>query len=420
MKKTILPNVLVLATTFPRWKNDTEPAFVFHLSRRLASEGFNMVILVPAAPGALLYEKIDGLKIYRFLYFYPKRLQKICYDGGALPNLKNGWLAKIELPFFLLSQFIHIGWIIKKEKIGMIHCHWIVPQGFFSAIFKKIFNLPLILSAHAGDVFALKNYLIKLCGKFTISKSDFCATNSKATLKALLDISNKKEVDIIPMGVDLNDYSSEKYDPLLKNKYEIKGPFLLAVGRFVEKKGFKYLIDAMPMIIDKYPNTKLLIIGFGPEEKKLKMHVKEQNLESSILFPGKKPAGELSKYFATADIFVGPSIVSKDGDTEGLGVVFLEALASKTAVVASDVGGISDIVIHGKTGLLVEQKNSKDIFEKVNFLLSNNQLRDSLIEEGYAIVKKHYSWQKIQKKYAEVYKNVINKANDINFKKVMP
>ncbi len=95
MKKNRLPNVLVLATTFPRWENDSEPAFVFNLSKRLASKGFNIVVLAPGAPGALAYEEMDGLKIYRFTYFYPKRLQKVCYDGWALPNFKSSLLARI-------------------------------------------------------------------------------------------------------------------------------------------------------------------------------------------------------------------------------------------------------------------------------------------------------------------------------------
>ena len=153
MNKSKLPNVLVLATTFPRHKNDSEPAFVFNLSKRLVSKGFNIIVLVPGAPNSLSYEEMEGLKVYRFSYFFPKKLQTICYSGGALPNLKNSPLARLILPFFLISQFIHIGRIIKKENIDLIHCHWVVPQGFFSAIYKIIFNIPLILTAHAGDVF---------------------------------------------------------------------------------------------------------------------------------------------------------------------------------------------------------------------------------------------------------------------------
>lgn len=409
MDKNKLPNVLVLATTFPRWENDSEPAFVYNLSKRLAAKGFNITVLAPGAPGALSYEEMYGLKVYRFSYFYPKSLQNVCYNGGALPNLKNSWLARFELPFLLIFQFIHIGRIIKKEKIDLIHCHWIVPQGFFCAIFKRILGLPLIISAHAGDVFALNNYLIKLCGQFAISESDFCTANSEATQKALKTIYDKKDIEIIPMGVDLKDYSTEKYDPSLKEKHGIHGAFLLAVGRFVEKKGFKFLIDAMPMVLNKNPDAKLHIIGFGPEEKRLKTYVTEKNLENSVLFPGKKSACELSKYFATADILIGPSIVAKNGDTEGLGVVFLEAFASKTAVIASNVGGIPDIVVHGKTGLLVEQKNPQDIFEKINCLLSDITLKNSLVAEGYTFVKRNFSWDIVQEKFTEIYDKAAHK-----------
>tara|TARA_B100000315_G_scaffold254928_1_gene297038 strand:+ start:595 stop:1830 length:1236 start_codon:yes stop_codon:yes gene_type:complete len=411
MNKTKLPNVLVLATTFPRWKNDSEPAFVFNLSKKIASKGFNMVVLVPGAPDALSYEEMDGLKIYRFSYFYPKKLQKVCYHGGSLPNLKSSWLARIELPFFLLFQFIHIGWIIKKEKIDMIHCHWIVPQGFFCAIFSKIFKIPLILTAHAGDVFFVLNNLVLMpFGKFAISQSELCIANSRATQKAVLQISNKKTPDkIIPMGVDLDVFKGQYHDQNIKKKYNINGPMLLAVGRFAEKKGFKYLIEAMPLVLSKYPETKLLIIGFGPLEEELKGLVVKLNIGCSVIFPGKMPPLELAKYYTVSDIFVGPSIVDDSGDTEGLGIVFFEALASNTAVIASKVGGITDFIVDQETGLLVEQKYPKDIAEKIIRLISDKELRNKITANGKKVVEDKFSWEKIVDQYLYVYKQSLGK-----------
>ncbi len=410
MKKNRLPNVLVLATTFPRWENDSEPAFVFNLSKRLASKGFNIVVLAPGAPGALAYEEMDGLKIYRFTYFYPKRLQKVCYDGGALPNLKSSWLARIELPFFLLFQFLHIGWNIKKEKIYMIHCHWIVPQGFFSAIFKKIFNIPLFLTAHAGDVFSLNNPILKRIGKFTISQSLLCTVNSNATQQAVLAISNgTTPIKIIPMGVDLDVFNGQGHDQNIKKKYNITGPLLLAVGRFAEKKGFKYLIEAMPLILGKHPETKLLIIGFGPLEKSLKRLVENLNISDSVIFPGKMPPVELSNYFAVSDIFVGPSIVDDSGDTEGLGIVFLEALASNTAVIASQVGGITDFIVDYETGLLVNQKDPYDLAQKIMKLITDKKLRREIAYKGKKYVENNFSWGKITDQYLYFYRQILGK-----------
>ena len=410
MRKNRLPNVLVLATTFPRWENDSEPAFVYNLSKRLAAKGFNITVLAPGAPDALSYEEMDGLKVYRFSYFYPKKFQKVCYDGGALPNLKSSWLAKIELPFFLLFQFFHIGWIIKKDKIDMIHCHWIAPQGFFCAVFQRIFKIPLILTAHAGDVFSLNNPILKRIGKFTISQSLFCIANSNATQQAMLAISNEiTPVKIIPMGVDLDVFNGQCHDQNIKKKYNITGPLLLAVGRFAEKKGFKYLIEAMPLILAKYPETKLLIIGFGPLGKSLKDLAVKLKIDNSVIFPGKMSSLYLAKYLTISDVFVGPSIVDDSGDTEGLGIVFLEALASNTAVVASSVGGITDFIFDYETGLLVEQKNPKDIAQKIMRLLGDRELRKKLALNGKKYVEDNFSWGKIAEQYYSVYTQVLAK-----------
>ena len=76
--------VLVVATTFPRWENDTEPRFVFDLSKQLAKK-VSLWVLAPHAPGAKMEEEIEGVKILRFPYFFPKRLQTLCYEGGILP-----------------------------------------------------------------------------------------------------------------------------------------------------------------------------------------------------------------------------------------------------------------------------------------------------------------------------------------------
>ena len=409
MNKIRLSNILVLATTFPRWENDSEPAFVYNLSKRLAAKGFNITVLAPGAPDALSYEEMDGLKVYRFSYFYPKKLQKVCYDGGALPNLKSSRLARMELPFFLLFQFLHIGWIIKKGNIDMIHCHWIVPQGFFCSIFQRIFKIPLILTAHAGDVFSLNNPILKRIGKFTISQSLFCIANSNATQQAILAISNgTTPVKIIPMGVDLDVFNGQCHDQNIKKKYNITGPLLLAVGRFAEKKGFKYLIEAMPFILAKYPETKLLIIGFGPLGKSLKDLVVKLKIDNSVIFPGKMSSLYLAKYLTISDVFVGPSIVDDSGDTEGLGIVFLEALASNTAVVASSVGGITDFIFDYETGLLVEQKNPKDIAQKIMRLLGDRELRKKIALKGKKYVEDNFSWEIITEQYFPIYKQILN------------
>ncbi len=401
-----MKNVLVTATTFPRWKNDTEPNFVYVLSNLLVKKGYNVIVLAPHYPNAKRFEIMGKLKVYRFPYFYPLSLQKLCYDGGVLENMKKSMLARIQAPFLLVSEYFHMIKIVKKEKINLIHAHWILPQGFLSAIVKKMYRVPFIATAHAGDIFPLRKNTLKRMARFAINNSTYATANSNFTKNSILKISDNKHIEIIPMGVDLQDFSPKNKDNKLKKKYNIKGEFILFVGRLAEKKGAEYLIRAMPSVLKKLPNSKLLIAGYGPEIDKLSSLIKELNLEDNVVFAGRVRNKDLPKFYATADVFVGPSIVTSKGDTEGLGVVFLEAIASGTNVIGSKVGGIPDIIKHNSTGILVEEKNPKQLADSIVNLLKNKTLQKKLSKNAMLHVKKAYSWDIVAEKFSKLYSKV--------------
>ena len=395
--------VLVLATTFPRWESDTEPPFVFDLTQQLA-KNVSLWVLAPHAPGAKLEEEMEGVRILRFPYFFPKRLQTLCYEGGILPKLKTKWLARLQLPFFLTAQCFAIWRTVRKYKINFIHCHWVIPQGFFVALLNLFYKIPYVLTAHGGDVYSFKkNPLIRFCSGYALKRGATCTVNSQPTGQAVRNILPEARIQVIPMGVDTKRFRPENYNPKKKETFNIQDLFLLAVGRFAEKKGFRYLIQAMPEILKERPQAKLLMIGFGPLEEELKRLIVELRLEQSILLPGSRTGEELAEFFATADIFIGPSVVTESGDTEGQGVVFLEAMASGTAVIASDVGGIKDIVRDRETGLLVPQKDPKAIAEKILTLCKNEDLKNTLEENGRGLVEEKYTWSTIAAQFLDMY-----------------
>src|SRR3989344_1667939 len=398
--------ILVTATTFPRWENDTEPNFVFVLSRFLAGYGHKVVALVPHFHRAKKYEVMDKVKIYRFSYFIPYKLQKLCYEGGIFGNLKRYKIAFFQLPFLFLFEFLNTTKLIKKEKINAIHAHWILPQGFIAYLCKKLYGIPYIVTAHAGDVFPLKSHFFRFFSYLTVKNSYYCTANSTFTKKELQKISGKKDIKIIPMGVDLKLFTQKNRNMDLRKKFFIKKEFILAVGRLAEKKGIKYLITAMNEVIKKFPKAKLVIVGDGPEKTNLELLTKKLNLGNNIIFTGKIENKYIPQFYATADLFVGPSIVTKSGDTEGLGVVFLEALASGTCVIGSDVGGIPDIIKHNRTGILVKQKDSKQLAEAIIKLLSNQKLRKNLAINGQKYIEQNYSWELIGKKFNELMQKI--------------
>ena len=239
---------------------------------------------------------------------------------------------------------------------------------------RKFTGIPYIVTAHAGDVFPLKNRFLKWFGKTALRSCFYCTVNSNATKQAVVEVANIPNVDVIPMGVDLKAFSPSKKSSSIRKRLGINGPFILTVGRMAEKKGFKYLIAAMPKILKRLPKAKLVLIGDGPDKEMLERLANELNLGSNVVFAGKVTHKELERWYPTADVFVLPSIVTSEGDTEGLGVVFLEAIASGTPIIGSNVGGIPDIIKHNKTGLLVPQKDKDALADAITKLLTDQKL----------------------------------------------
>ena len=168
----------------------------------------------------------------------------------------------------------------------------------------------------------------------------------------------------------------------------------------------------MPLILKEIPSARLAIIGFGPQKTKLEKQIRELNLTSSVFLTDGKTGKELRDWFATADIFIGPSIITPDGDTEGQGVVFLESMASGTPVIASNVGGIKDVVRDGFSGLLVPQRNPQAIADKVLTLAKDQDLREQLIQNALELVRADYSWEQSGRNFLKIYQQCIEKKAD--------
>ncbi len=407
--------ILILTTTFPRWKDDTTPAFVYELSKRLQNEGFEIVVLAPHHKGAKRFEIMDGMKVYRFPYFWPAKYQRLCYEGGILPNLKRSNLAKLQVPLLFLSELFYAFKIIRKEKIDIIHSHWIIPSGLVGAICKRILREKHILTIHAAGLFGLKkfpfkmkivDFIIKHCDRITVVSS-YIYRKLIDLIQPKFDNNIKTKIVILPMGVNTTLFRPKVNKNKLKIKYNIKSKnVLLFIGRLAEKKGLSYLIQAMPKIVSKSPNTALIICGDGPLRKESEELVKKMDLDKFVRFTGYVTGQKKIDYFSLSDILVVPSIVTQSGDTEGLPVVILEGLAAGKAVVASNVSGIKDVIKYGYNGFLVMQKNSAAIAEKVLELINNKELMRS-ISRNASVTSKKYDWGVIGKKYVAIIKSVL-------------
>ncbi len=394
---------LVLASTFPRWKHDTTPGFVYELSSRLASKKRKIIALAPHADKSAVHEQIGKVEVYRFRYFFPYSLQKVAYGAGIIPNVKKSILALIQVPFFLLSEYLATRKLISKYNPEIIHAHWLIPQGVIAAMLKKD-NINPIVTIHGSDLFPLKNRFFKSMQRNVIKNCHICTVNSEATKSELLKRfpEHKNKVVVIPMGVDTSLF--RKRDVKSRFTQYSNDKIILFVGRLNEQKGVEYVIKAMPVINKKIKNSKLLIIGEGNYGKGLQEVTNFLKLDN-VKFLGPINQKELADYYNLADVFVLPSITSKIG-TEGLGLVLLEAMSCGTPVIGTNTGGIPTIVKNNQTGILVKEKDKDELAQGIIKVLSDVKLRRKLSKNGIKFVRNNYSWDIIAQKFDDLYKKL--------------
>ncbi|MDD5331747.1 MAG: glycosyltransferase family 4 protein [Candidatus Nanoarchaeia archaeon] len=237
-------------------------------------------------------------------------------------------------------------------------------------------------------------FLIKIMTRISCKNADSVICLSTYIQKKAMGYGAKKAV-VIPMwGIDMKHLSPNNKDPNLKKKLGIKNQkVLFTLARLSPEKGLQYLIKAIK-ILEK-ENIILIIGGKGTEENYLKNLVKQLDLESKILFINYVPFEEVPHYHNIADICLLVSL------KEGLGIGAIEPLACKKPVIGSNTGGITDTIIHNKTGLLVEPGNSQQIADAIMLLLKDKKLGDYLVKNGYEHVKNNFEQKKVTKRYQE-------------------
>jgi glycosyltransferase involved in cell wall biosynthesis len=238
-----------------------------------------------------------------------------------------------------------------------------------------------------------------------IRKADYLTVISQGLKKRAIANGVKKDlIEVVPNGVDVQKFKiqNSKFKITIENsKVDIKedDKIIITVSRLVGKNGIGDLIEAMNILKTQNPElkAKLLILGNGPLEEKLKFQVSSFKLQDQVFFLGHKTHEDLPQYFALADIFVRPSL------SEGLGNSFLEAMASGVPIIGTRVGGIPDFLSDGETGLFCEVRNSQSIAEKIKLLSTDENLRQKLIINGRKLVEEKYNWDKLASKMLSIF-----------------
>jgi glycosyltransferase involved in cell wall biosynthesis len=390
-----LKSILLTTSTLPRFKGDAEPRFVLDLALAL-SKHYRVTILAPSDPQAALSEKIGGVEIIRYRYAPLRSWEKLAYPGAILPRLKrNRWLWLL-VPLLFLGLYLALNKLLKSRQFDLVHCHWVIPQGAIQALgFSGSRAPPFIVTSHGGDLNAINDWFSRRIMKATLGRAAAITVVSKQLHQKVLAAGY--DATIIPMGVDAERFCTSSTLEEMPNCREI-----LFVGRLAEKKGVDVLIEAMARPELRNTNTRLLIVGDGPDKDSLMEFSQQLSVSDRVTFLGAIAHEELSKFYSRAYIFCAPSIVAKDGDMEGLPTVLLEASATGTPCVSTSVGGITDFIEDDVNGCIVEPGNSAALAESLARLLEDEALyqRQSLEARKKAL---EFDWPIIARRFRVIY-----------------
>lgn len=405
--------VLVIGSVYPRFHEDAEVPWLRTSIAHLKKAGLDIQVLAPAYKGLKSHE-IDGVKVNRFRYA-PAKWEFLTHEEGAPSKMANKpWLQLLAIPY-IISGFFKCIKICRKFRPDIIHAHWPFPHAYIALGAAKLFKIPLVLNFHGAELLLIrKKKWVKPLLKFAISQAQAVFANSSFTagkIKALRNV----DVEWSPYGTTLETGTGNAEPHAINGKFKI-----LFVGRHIERKGIRYLIEAAKYLPRE--SFEIRIVGVGDltdELKKLAANVIARNvsdeaiqggsaaLPAEIIFTGKLSPEALANEYKTANVFTLPAIVDSKGDTEGLGVVLIEAMELGLPIVASNVGGIPDVVIDGETGILVPEKDPEALANAYKRLAAEPGLIKQLLAGSQKRINECFTWDGIIERQIEVYNKVL-------------
>ncbi len=383
--------ILMLSWEFPPRSVGGLAQHVYDLTTALAREGEEVHLITCAAPEAPEKEMVNGVYIYRV---NP-------YNLPALDFLT--WILQLNLSMVEYA----VSLVNSLADFDLIHAHdWLVA--YAGRALKHAYKLPLIATIHATEYGRnqglhndLQRYISDVEWWLTYEawRVIVCSHYMQKELQRIFQLPGDK-IRVVPNGVDLGRYQRTK-KIISRDFYAAPDEkIVFFVGRLVQEKGVHVLLDAIPKVLSYYPKVKFIVAGRGPAEDYLKNKAKDLGIYERVYFTGYIDDATRDCLYREAAVAVFPSLY------EPFGMVVLEAMAAKTPVVVSDVGGLSEIVRHEENGLKCYPGNPNSLADGILRLLHEPEFASCLAVRAYRDLHQLYTWREIAHRTQQVYAEV--------------
>lgn len=394
--------ILLVTSGFPTSKREGLNLFMFELARA-QSANYDIIVLAPHTRGALRFEIWDGITIYRHSQF-PLLPIEIAYKSGIAGNIQKNPLLLLAVPFFCLMQLVAIHRIAKQHLCSVLQTHWVLPQGFVGAIYKR-FIAPktlLISVAHGSDLKTLNNTIANAIKRFSLRIADMVITVSGDLREKALKLDAPAQTSVCPLGVDTEKFKPQKGTPSPLRR-DTDATYMLFVGSLIPIKGIRDLLEALIKVKEEFPRVLLWIAGSGYLEDSLRAFVDSSAMGSNVEFLGNIHNDLLPQYYAAADLFVLPSY------SEGFPISVKEAMSCGTPVLVSDLPAYTGDVALQRLIHTTPPGNPRQLATNIISLLKRREELKTLKEDIRTYSLQHMSWDTLAKTYHSITEALLQK-----------
>ena len=397
--------VVMVTTSYPRFPGDHVGTFMEPIAKHVAARGHDVHIVAPWHPLLARGRAEDGVSFHFFKYAPVSALNVFGYAAGMRADVRLRGAAWMAAPLAMTAGWLKAMRVAQKRGATVMHGHWVVPGGAIASAAQP--RLPLVVSLHGSDVFvAERSPIARAAARHVFHRSGAVTACSRDLADRAIALgADRARIDVVPYGVDAARFKpSSRADRIEIRRgagIPVDAPVVVAAGRLVRKKGFEYLIDALPRLAAA--NVHLVIAGAGDLGEELRARARAAHAADRVHFPGNLPQDTVGAWFSAADIVAVPSVRDDSGNVDGLPNTLLEGLASGTAVVTTSAGGIGSVVEHDRSALVVAERDAEGLAGAIDALLADGSRRDRLGQAGRVLVNERFAWSAAAARFEAAY-----------------
>jgi glycosyltransferase involved in cell wall biosynthesis len=392
---------LMLTSSYPKFPGDVTAPFIESIALSLVARGHSIDIVLPHHPQLRVHDR-GPVRLFPYRYA-PRDAWSLWGYAQSLESdvrVRRGMYAL--LPSVALSLRATLGARLLADSYDVVHAHWVVPNAVLVTDLVRAHQMPFVISLHGSDVFVAERLrpARALVGHAFAAAGSITACSDDLHRRALALGAPTLRTRTVAYGVDIAAFSPDvARSGAIRARLGVapQAFLVLAFGRLVEKKGFRYLIEAMTRV----PGAQLVIAGEGDLRGELQTLARE--LGAPVSFCGALDRAAMAAALASADVAVVPSVVDRAGNVDGLPNALLEALAAGRPIVASRVAGIPDVIAHEGNGLLVPEKDAGALAEALQRLAAEPATRARLSAAARETAVTRLSWDAAARAFEDSY-----------------